>query len=335
MGKRRSNPLAPSGVLLVDKPEGITSAAVVARIRRLYDGAKAGHVGTLDPFASGLLPVCLGEATKLAGWLADGDKSYRGVVRLGVRTDTDDRTGEVLASAPPAIPSAEDLERLAAELAAETEQVPPAFSAIKRSGRPMYELARRGEAPELEARPCRVLRLSLARVDGERLAVEVDCGKGFYVRALARDIGERLGCGAHLESLVRTAVGRFRLADATGLAELESRGPAGRPAPIPLVEAVSDLRRVEVSEAEAAAVRQGRQEALLRLGSGREGDRAAVARGSDLVAIAACRAGLWTVERVLARENRNAPCPPSAIVLHARLSQTEEEERNEANRRDS
>ena len=156
MGRRRPSADGPSGLLLVDKPAGISSAAVVARVRRVLGGVKAGHTGTLDPFATGLLPLCLGEGTKLAAYLTDADKTYEGVIRLGVTTDTLDRTGTVTETTDVPVVGPEKLEEVAARFRGPIEQVPPSYSAIKRGGRPMYELARRGEAPELEPRSVRV-----------------------------------------------------------------------------------------------------------------------------------------------------------------------------------
>jgi len=301
--RRRGGAGGPSGILLVDKPIDVTSAGVVARVRRVLGGVKAGHSGTLDPFATGLLPLCLGEGTKLAGYLTDSDKSYEGVIRLGVRSDTHDMTGRVEEGGP--VTSLDDavLATVAAEFQAISVQVPPSFSAIKIAGRPMYELARRGEAPELEARPVRVDRLELHALDERRLSVTIDCAKGFYVRALARDLGDRLGCGAVLESLRRTRVGVLSAESAVPLAEI--MGPDGYEravtAIIPLIEAASHLRLVDVAPADAADLRLGRQQPLLRLGPATgAGERIRIAAGEDLVAVAVAQGRVWTLERVFA-----------------------------------
>ena len=283
----------PNGLLLVNKPDGLTSAGVVARVRRVLGGVKAGHVGTLDPFATGLLPLCLGEGTKLATYLTEADKTYDGVIRLGIVTDTDDATGQVLQTK--AVPHYEDsdLAALLTELSGVIGQVPPAFSAIKRGGRPMYELARRGEAVELEARPVTIHRLELEFQDVDHLRVSIDCSKGFYVRSLARDIGERLGCGAMLESLRRSRVGAFRVEDALPLATImddPDGGDLARQAVIPMLDAIRHLRKVNVAADDAVDLRLGRQQPLARLGAaGVDGERVRVAAGEDLVAVAVAK----------------------------------------------
>ncbi|MFN2375855.1 MAG: tRNA pseudouridine(55) synthase TruB [Candidatus Binatia bacterium] len=336
MGRRRPSADGPSGVLLVDKPAGISSAAVVARVRRVLDGVKAGHTGTLDPFATGLLPLCLGEATKLAGYLTDNDKTYEGVIRLGVTTDTLDRTGTVTGTAPVPPLEPEAIAALAREFEGDILQVPPSYSAIKRDGRPMYELARRGEAPELEARPVHVARLELGILDEKRLSVSIDSSKGFYVRSLAQDLGSRLGCGAMLEALRRTRVGRLRLDDAIPLADLEKEGgeALARSALLSLDEALGHLRCVELATAEAAALRLGRQAPLMRISPGQPGETIRLSVAGELVAVALFENSLWGLERVFASPTVSAPCPPEKFMLPASLSPMEEEERNEANRRD-
>ncbi len=289
------------GVLLVAKPAGMTSARVVAAVKRVLGGPKVGHLGTLDPFATGLLPLCAGQGTKAAAYLLVADKSYRGVIRLGITTDTDDCSGDVTEEAQvPALPEV-DLVALAKQFTGEIEQVPPAFSAIKRGGVPAYKLARRGEAPELEARRVRIDRLHLGVHDHTRLAVEVECSKGTYVRSLARDIGRTLGCGGALESLSRTKVGRFELSEAVTLEELEGEGgaQAARERMIPVVDALDHMRLVEVDGAAATALRQGRQQALVALGRPAEpGEAIRVAWGRDLVAVAEENGGMWRLARV-------------------------------------
>ena len=336
MGRRRGIAGGPSGLVLVDKPAGISSAAVVARVRRVLGGVKAGHTGTLDPFATGLLPLCLGEGTKLATYLTDADKSYEGVIRLGVSTDTYDRTGTVTSTAPVPAVDAATLARIAAEMTGNVMQVPPSFSAIKKDGRPMYELARRGEAPEMEARPVRVDRVEFGDLGGGLVSVSVDCSKGFYVRSLARDLGESLGCGAVLDELQRTRVGRLRIEDATPLAAIEAEGGADlvlaaliRPDLAP-----AHLSRFEIGAREAADLRLGRQDALHRIPAGSPGEKVILVAGEDLVAVAACDRKFWVLERVFGAPASSAPCPPAGIVYPPPVSKMEEEERNEANRRD-
>lgn len=335
MGRRGGSVPGPNGLLLVDKPAGLSSAAVVARVRRVLGGVKAGHTGTLDPFATGLLPLGLGEGTKLAAYLTDADKTYEGVIRLGVTTDTLDRTGTVTGTS--AVPAVDDamLERIADEFRGEIQQIPPSYSAIKKGGRPMYELARRGEAPELDPRPVRVDRLELSVAAPDRVAVAIDCSKGFYVRSLARDIGDRLGCGAILESLRRTRVGRFRIEDAVSLEDLEGPGGRAAAAVLSMNEGLAHLRRVEIAPAEADDLRLGRQEPLLRIAPGEPGEKVRLAAGKDLAAVATCEGRLWVLDRVFVAPPMNlAPCPAGTFVLPPAVSQMEEEERNEANRRD-
>jgi len=333
MGRRRFSADGPNGLILVDKPAGISSAAVVARVRRVFGGVKAGHTGTLDPFATGLLPLCLGEGTKLATYLTETDKTYEGVIRLGVTTDTLDRTGVVTATAP--VPDLDNhrLEEVAARFRGDILQVPPNFSAIKRGGRPMYELTRRGQAPELEARPVRVDRLDLALLERDRVTVLVDCSKGFYVRSLADEIGAALGCGAMLEVLRRSRVGLLSNDDAVALADLEETGGA-QATILSLDEALGHLRRVEIASGEAEALRLGRQAPLQRIAPGEPGERIRLAAGKELVAVAACEGRFWVLERVFAAPMNLAPCPAGMFVLPPAVSQMEEEERNEANRRD-
>lgn len=208
------------GVLLLDKPVGMTSNTALQKAKRLYQAAKAGHTGTLDPFASGLLPICLGEATKFSQSMLDADKVYRATVRLGVRTATGDTEGKVLATGPVRVGEA-DVRRILPRFTGELLQTPPMYSALKVAGRPLYDYARQGVEMQRRPRPVRVHRLELVDFRGEVFTLLVESGKGLYVRTLAEDLGEALGCGAHLQALVRLAVGPFRLEQAIGLEELE------------------------------------------------------------------------------------------------------------------
>jgi tRNA pseudouridine55 synthase len=242
------------GVLVVDKPAGPTSHDIVARVRRALGVLRAGHTGTLDPFATGVLPVCVGKATRLARFLSAGDKVYQAGVRLGFATDTDDLTGEPLASPRPVSVSREAVEQTLAGLLGSFDQVPPAFSARRVGGRRLYELARRGEATARAATPVTVHSLCLARLEGDRLDVEVRCSPGTYVRALARDLGERLGTGAHLVALRRLRSGAFDLAQAVPGDDLASA--AGRV--LPLSSLLTELPVVRVGEEGRRLVRHGR-----------------------------------------------------------------------------
>jgi tRNA pseudouridine55 synthase len=251
-----------TGLLLVDKPEGTTSAGVIRALKPRLARTKVGHLGTLDPFASGLLPLCLGEATKVARWLLLEEKRYTGVIRLGTATDTLDRTGTVVEAAPAPRLAGVDVAALAATFMGRQQQVPPMYSALKRAGVPLYELARKGIEVEREAREIRVDRLVLHAAGADGLAFELTCSKGTYVRVLAADIGRALGTVAHLETLRRTAVGAFRVEDATPLATLV---PAAAPLPVvPLRTALAALASFRVPSETVARLRRGQQDPLTR-----------------------------------------------------------------------
>ncbi|MBS0319790.1 MAG: tRNA pseudouridine(55) synthase TruB [Proteobacteria bacterium] len=229
MPARGSTRRALDGVLLLDKPAGATSNAVLQRVRWLYNAAKAGHTGTLDPFATGLLPICFGEATKFAGYLLDATKSYRALVRFGLATDTQDADGRAVGGTTPAFTEA-GLRATLARFTGPQRQVPPAYSALKRDGRPYYEYARAGIEIERAPRDVTVETLTLVSYAAPDAWIDVTCSKGTYVRTLAADIGAALGCGAHLAALRRTQSGGFRLADAVDLAAIEAAAPAARDA---------------------------------------------------------------------------------------------------------
>jgi tRNA pseudouridine55 synthase len=215
------------GTLVLDKPAGVGSNAVLQHVRSLYRAERAGHTGTLDPMAGGVLVICFGEATKFAGELLDASKSYRAGVRLGVRTSTGDAEGEVLEERPVNVEEAQ-LEAALRGLRGRILQVPPMYSALKRDGRPLYRYARRGETVHREARPVTIHRLELVARDGARIDIDVSCSKGTYVRALAEDLGAALGCGAHLCGLVRTALGRFSLERAVTVDAIAALPEEGR-----------------------------------------------------------------------------------------------------------
>jgi tRNA pseudouridine55 synthase len=280
----------------------------VARAKRVLAAAKVGHLGTLDPFASGLLPLCLEEGTKAAPYLNTADKGYVGVVRLGVTTDTLDITGTVTeTAAPPPQLGAGEIAALASEFTGNIEQVPPSFSAIKRAGKRMYELARRGEAPALEPRSVVIHELSLEVLDAEHVRMTLRCSKGTYVRSLARDLGARLGCGAVLESLVRTSFGPFTLEQAVDLDRLDTGTVAEHL--VSLEQALAHLRRFAVDREAAAGLRAGRQKALASLGSARSaGERASIVDPDGrIVAVAADSDGAWQLERVFRAPTSCAP----------------------------
>lgn len=245
------------GVLLLDKPTGMSSNAALQKARWLLNAAKAGHTGTLDPLATGLLPLCFGEATKFAGELLDADKSYRATLKLGVTTDTADADGEVLLTRPVSVDS-DGWRTAMADFRGEIEQIPPMHSALKRDGKPLYEYARQGIELEREARRVSIYRLELVSFAGDEAVIEVDCSKGTYVRTLAADLGEKLGCGAHLTALRRTRIGRLDVAAALTLKQLEEMAPEQRDVLLAPVDAlVGELPVASLSAAEAARVTHG------------------------------------------------------------------------------
>jgi tRNA pseudouridine55 synthase len=228
-------------------------------VRRLLNAAKAGHTGSLDPLATGLLPLCFGEATKVAGLLLGSHKAYEAECQLGVTTNTDDREGEVLQQRP--LPQGLDVAAVEAALAGfvgDIQQVPPAFSAIKRDGVPMYQRARRGESLELEPRTVQIHALQCLSLQGDRLRFRVECGSGTYIRSLARDLGERLGCGAHLTALRRLWVDPFRQPVMVKLEQLEAMEPGARDACLLPVDAgLQALPAVHLDAARSHALAHG------------------------------------------------------------------------------
>ncbi len=210
-----------SGVLLLDKPAGISSNTALQKAKRLYQAAKAGHTGNLDPFATGLLPVCLGEATKFSQFLLDADKTYQGLIRLGQTTTTGDPEGEVLTRQEVRV-GLEQVRQVLERFIGKISQVPPMYSALKRDGKALYEYARQGLEVERAPREVTIYGLILERFAGDELLVTVSCSKGTYIRTLAEDIGKALGCGAYLQSLRRTAIGEFAIKDAFTLERLEA-----------------------------------------------------------------------------------------------------------------
>lgn len=254
---RRPPGRAVDGVLLLDKAPGTTSNGALQSARRLYNALKAGHTGTLDPLATGLLPLCFGEATKFAGELLDADKSYDAVVRLGVTTDTADAEGRVLETRPVALARAE-VEAVLQRFRGEIMQVPPMHSALKRDGKPLYEYARAGI--ELERQPRRVTlhEIRLLAFEADTISMSVDCSKGTYIRTLAEDVGRALGCGAHLAALRRTRIGGLSLDRAITLAELADLGLPERDARLaPVDSLLLDLPAARLGETDAARLIHG------------------------------------------------------------------------------
>jgi tRNA pseudouridine55 synthase len=241
--------VSAEGILLVDKPAGITSHDAIDAVRRALGTRKVGHAGTLDPMATGLLLVGVGRATRLLRFLGDLDKEYEGAGRLGEETDTLDADGTVTRTAPVDV-SEMEVRDAAGALVGEIEQRPPAFSAVKVGGRRLYDSARKGRAIEGPPRAVRVDVFDVLRFDGRDFDFRVVCSSGTYVRSLVAEVGSRLGCGAHLVRLVRTAIGPFRVEDAV---------PPDRPGePLPVETAVAHLPRVDVDTEEAEAAKHGR-----------------------------------------------------------------------------
>jgi tRNA pseudouridine55 synthase len=300
--RKKGNPI--HGWVVLDKPVGMTSTQAVGAVRRLFDAQKAGHAGTLDPLATGILPIALGEATKTVPFAVDGEKAYRFTVRWGAETNTDDAEGEVVETSGRR-PAREAIETLLPSFIGEIQQVPPAFSALKIDGERAYDLARSGETVVLEAREVIIDRLDLVDLpDPDTAVFEADCGRGTYVRALARDLGRQLGCFGHVTALRRTRVGSFTEETAIGLDELRSAAEAGDGGAElagclrPIEAALDDLLEVNVSQADAARLARG-QAVLMR---GRDapilaGEAFAVSKGT-LIALCEVAAGELRPTRV-------------------------------------
>jgi tRNA pseudouridine55 synthase len=247
------------GVLLFDKPLELSSNTALQKVRRLFTAEKAGHTGTLDPLATGLLPICFGEATKFTIALLDADKRYRATIRLGQRTTTGDAEGEIIETRPVSVDEAQVLTVLAAFMG-ETRQLPPMYSAIKHQGKPLYEYIRKGETVERELRTVFIRELTLERLQGDELEFSVLCSKGTYVRTLAEDVSEKLGCGGHLIALRRTGIGEFGLENAYTFENLEGMDDTQRHACLmPLDRLVQNLPDLELDEIQANRLAQGQR----------------------------------------------------------------------------
>lgn len=257
------------GVLLLDKPSGMTSNAALQKVRRLFSAAKAGHTGTLDPMATGLLPLCFGEATKFAADLLDADKTYEAEILFGATTDTGDAEGMVLERRDVYF-SATDLLAALAGFRGVIEQIPPMYSALKRDGRPLYELARQGVEVERSPRQVTIHELDLLAWSGERCRLRVCCSKGTYIRTLAEDIGARLGCGAHLVALRRVGVGVLDVASALSVEHIESLDESFRATHLaPLDTLLQSLPRVDLTAEQASRFSHGNPVDALVRGEGK------------------------------------------------------------------
>jgi tRNA pseudouridine55 synthase len=245
-----------NGILLLDKPQGLSSNQALQRARHIFSARKAGHTGSLDPLATGLLPICFGEATKIAGHLLGSHKAYDAECLLGVTTNTDDAEGEALQTRP--VPAQLDIEGALKPLRGRITQVPPKFAAIKVGGVALYKRARRGEDVEVPSREVDVLRFDLLKRDGDRLSLHVECGSGTYVRSLVRDLGELLGCGAHLTALRRLWVDPFRQPHMVTLEQLKAADNVDSLL-IPLEEGLSALPALTLDASAEIDLRQGKK----------------------------------------------------------------------------
>jgi tRNA pseudouridine55 synthase len=304
---RRKRGQAISGWINLDKPYDLTSTHAVGRIRRLFDAQKAGHAGTLDPLATGVLPIALGEATKTVPFLVDADKSYRFTIAWGRTTATYDREGETIAESD-VRPTLAQVQAVLPRFVGEIDQIPPAYSAIKVDGERAYDLARAGETVELASRKVNVFDARVVDAeDPDHVTLEVDCGKGTYVRALVRDIAEALGACGHVSALRRTRVGRFTEQSAVALELLEDLGHKARQseALLPVETALDDIPVLAVTDEDAFRLKQGRSIVLVprqveAVKAGlKPGSRTVSAMsGGSMVALCEMRAGRLEPSRV-------------------------------------
>ncbi|MCM1511987.1 MAG: tRNA pseudouridine(55) synthase TruB [Oxalobacter formigenes] len=297
-GKQR---VSVHGVVLLDKPAGLSSNEALLRVKRRLNAKKAGHTGTLDPFATGLLPLCFGEATKFAQDLLDTDKTYQTTVCLGVKTSTGDTEGEVLETRDAGHITQRDIDAVLQRFTGEIEQVPPMYSALKKDGRPLYEYARAGVEIEREARRVTVYEIILLDFSWPFLSLRILCSKGTYIRTLGEDIGEALGCGAHLKTLRRIRVGSLDISDALALPDIEQAENSEGTILKPVDYLLSTCFPLVLSEAQAARFIHGQRFSLEKEGfcfpDGVRRVRVYAADGRKLLGTAQIREG-----RVLAPE---------------------------------
>lgn len=279
-----------TGFLIVDKPAGMTSHDVVNRIRRITGQKKAGHTGTLDPFATGVLPVALGEATKAIPFLDESVKEYKAVLQLGICTDTQDCTGTVIAESDWQAVTAGELTDLFVTFLGEQRQQPPMYSALKHNGTPLYKLARQGVTIDRKLRDIFIHSITVEDISLPEVSFTVRCSRGTYVRTLAHDIGEKAGCGASLLKLQRTATGPFQIEHALSLAQIEDSHRLGKlsSAVIPLLDALSNLPEVTLTEKGENAVSHGVlpvAEDMSQMGALRPGAKVKLIRNGRLLAV--------------------------------------------------
>lgn len=290
-------PEGPDGVLLVDKPAGITSTRALALCKRALGSRKGGHTGTLDPFATGLLPLVFGEATKFSRFLLDSDKTYTATLRLGATSTTGDTEGEVRPGGPVPGQLAE-IEAVSRELQGESWQVPPMHSAVRVQGQRLYDLARQGLAVARTPRAIRVEFIEILEFSGEKLVISLKCSKGTYVRTLAESLGERLGCGAYLTALRRTETGGFRLEEATTPEALAAMGvESARARLLPVAVLVRSLPRADLGEREAWAIRNGQE--LPAAPGWSDGERALFGPAGEFIGVGLVVAGRMAPARLM------------------------------------
>lgn len=284
--RRKGRPV--DGVILLDKPTGISSNDALQKVKRVFFAEKAGHTGALDPLATGMLPICLGEATKFSQFLLDSDKHYRVIAKLGERTNTSDSDGEVIQTRDVKVDRGQ-LERCIAKFRGETDQIPSMFSALKYQGKPLYEYAREGIAVPRESRKITVYSIELIRFEGTEVEMEVHCSKGTYIRTIVDDLGEMLGCGAHVTYLRRTGVSNYPYNKMVTLEQLEALLETARekdiapkelldPLLLPMDSAVQDLPKVNLIPELTDMVQHGQPvqvfgapvEGVVRMTSGKE-----------------------------------------------------------------
>ncbi len=298
------------GILNIDKPQGKTSFSIVATVKRLSGEPRVGHAGTLDPAATGVLPVCLGQGTRVVEYLMDTTKTYRAQIRLGVTTDTYDATGRITHQADPSGVSRGQLESALAPFCGLIQQTPPMYSAVKHHGQPLYKLARAGLTVERKSRLARVHRLELTDWQPPLVTIEVDCGKGTYIRSLANDLGQALGCGAMLKSLVRLRYGPFDIREALTLPELEDAFRYGywTDFAFPIDYVLTAIPAVVVGEETARDIRYGASVSLNFEGKpGEKRCRAYTADGCFLGVLSFNpESGLWEPKKVFTSPGNNS-----------------------------
>lgn len=289
----------PFGFLNINKPLGITSHDTVDRARRAaradgFRSLKVGHAGTLDPLATGVLILCIGAATRLSEFVMGADKRYRAVVRLGVITDTYDGEGVVLRDVDASHITSDDIERALPAFTGEILQIPPMYSAVKQQGKKLYDLARRGEVVERQARPVRITRIDILDYSAPLLTIDVQCSSGTYIRSLAHDLGEALGVGGSLAALTRTASGSFHLEDAIDLEAMFSGNWQAQL--VPVSRALADWERVVLDAESASAISHGRS--VLRSEDDRRTNALAYDERGELIAVVRGIGELWKPEKV-------------------------------------